>query len=742
MRKYYIILGLVILLSACTSYRKTNEEKVRKKLEYSVAQYNKMALAKADSQRYDLAIDILREALYLTPWDPELFLNLGSMFYYNDQLDSAEFMFKRATLMRPSFAMAYTNLSKVYIKQKKYKQALDAVDNAIEQDPEFSEAWLTKSEIYLENNLIDDAVTLLKEQTEKEPDISEYHSQLGYIYQKTGLIDDAINEYLYALNIDPGASSIYFNLGNAFFQQCRLGDAQSAFLQAIELDTTIETTYNNYSLVLINMEQYRDAIRTLNKALEKNPKSSVVLFNLSIAMDRVKNYDKALEYINKAIERDSSRIVFYVHKGNMLKKTNKLEEALKEYENALNIDSNSTTAYNNLGNTLMLLGRIDEANLAYQKSIELYTEPSSQPNTSSLDHVDKGITMVVGWCSDPYRIYKEYAMLYNNLGKARILSGQISQAKQAFKIAINYNPDFVEGYQNLAAVYFQLDQKALGKDALSMSRIKAGDLWYDQQLYQAAREQYLDAQKIDPTLPLALAKMALLNKRLGQDISAIQYKNAKKAIYEDTDMYVTLAEYCQLDENPEDALKYYKKAIELSPASLTALSKAADFCETSYPELAKQYKADVHFLKGKALNFANLDDAAVEQYKQAVALDSTHINSSLALAVLYMKKNHMERAKDQYNRVLRIDPENSKAMLGLGTLYGNQQQFDKAIAYLQQTLIQDSTNAQAHYTLGVNYYFLNDLDNALEHTQKAQKLGIEINNEFLQKLLDDKETKR
>jgi len=733
----YHLLILFIIIS-CAGIKQKKEERIRQVLESSAAYHNQKAVALMDSGRYEDAIIHLREALSIVPYDPQTYNNLGTAFYYIGKLDSAEQKYKEAIRLRPSFAMAHTNLAQIHLKRKKYKESIDAVNKALEINDSLHEAYVIKAKVYEENELINEAIELLIQQNDLYPNEILYLTNLGALYYNNGLIDEAIDMFKKATLIDPDNPEIYFNLGNTYFQKCMLEEAKSVFEKALEIDPKMSGARNNYGLVLINFENFDEAINSFYVALHSEPDSPIILFNLSIAFEKMNDLQKSYEFINRAIQNDSTIALFYIHKGNILIKNNNNNKAIDAFQKALELDENHAIAYNNLGNALLKTNRVDESLLAFKKSIDLFQKNIENEYFYQSNESRTVLGNLLRWCSTPQKIYIEFSYIYINLGKSYLYHNQLNEAEDSFIKATKLSPNLAEAFENLGIIYHKRGQPIKANNAFALSRLNQADDYFALDSLKIAEQLYNEALVFRPNFPKAYARLGLLYYELNDLKKSKKYfNNALKYGSGDPIVFTSYGDYLGKEKKWPDAVNYYRKAELLEPNSL----KIHEKLYSAYTILGKEdsstiQKAKIDFLNGTALEFAGMWEPALEKYKNAALLDTSNTEYLNRIGFIYTKKHLNQKALETFQKVVKYDPRNAEALLGIGTIYGDSQEYKLAIDYLTKSIAVDSLNAQAHYILAVNYYFINDINKAKSHIQKAENLGMVIKKEF-KKLLQN-----
>ena len=87
-----------------------------------------------------------------------------------------------------------------------------------------------------------------------------------------------------------------------------------------------------------------------------------------------------------------------------------------------------------------------------------------------------------------------------------------------------------------------------------------------------------------------------------------------------------------------------------------------------------------------------------------------------------------------FTEAIRIDPNDANAYYNRGNAYYDKREYDRAISDFNQVLKIDPNDAKAYYNRGAAYCQKEDYNKAWDDICKAQKLGYQINPEFLEAL--------
>ena len=146
--------------------------------------------------------------------------------------------------------------------------------------------------------------------------------------------------------------------------------------------------------------------------------------------------------------------------------------------------------------------------------------------------------------------------------------------------------------------------------------------------------------------------------------------------------------------------------------SLKLLAVAGAACLVLASAGCDKLKARDQLNKGVA-NYKNgRYEEAIENFKNAVALDSELKNAKLYLATAYAQQyipgvdspenlQNATAAIDQYKAVLQQDPKNVNSIKGIAYLYLQMKKFEDAKDYYRKAIELDPNDPEAYYSVGV-----------------------------------------
>lgn len=306
-----------------------------------------------------------------------------------------------------------------------------------------------------------------------------------------------------------------------------------------------------------------------------------------------------------------------------------------------------------------------------------------------------------------------------------------------------------------------------------------GDSYKDDMNLSAAENWYRAGLKINPLDVNYNARMVRLygEPSLFNQKQAVFLKELEMAtLIEPDDFYNNtvynihrdIAAAYQLNQKNEEAIQWYKKAIELNPdwiiawidlgytyfymnqfepaethfqkaialapeafdghwalAILYDQQKKYDKAIAAYEkciELRPEWEHTIRNTEGVLFNDDKHYEKAIEKYKKAVELqpDMSIYHDNLAQA--FQSNKQYEEAEKEYKIALELDPDNYSLLNRMGIFYYNQKNYKSAVEYYQKAIALQPNEYIYYDNLGLAYSDNADWENAEEAYKKAIEL--------------------
>ncbi len=179
-----------------------------------------------------------------------------------------------------------------------------------------------------------------------------------------------------------------------------------------------------------------------------------------------------------------------------------------------------------------------------------------------------------------------------------------------------------------------------------------------------------------------------------------------------SDILVNLSVINQELGRLKDAERYFKKYLEIRPTDEKALVSLS-----------------------KVLNGQGRPEEAIEVLEQAMKVYPEHAARMLYnIARIRIDQGKNAKAEECLKRVIVLDPEFSEAHNNLGTIYAGRGDYSGAVEHFKKALAADPAMGDAHLNGAMCYYLLKEYKKALFHADRARRLGVEVDPDFMKNL--------
>lgn len=532
MKKSFVFALFLSVLSISAIQAQTREEAVKKTL----------------NERFESAEADLKTLIEKEPTNGDNYFAAGDNYlYWGEHLTEAETMYRKGMEVAPTNPLNYAGLGRLAWTKKdgvmaeaqfaKAVEIMNAKGNKIDKTvKQLAYLKMAESLMQTDNTKLDKAIEYINAALTLNDKNPEVYIQLGDYYSlRDGInLSNAVMQYNKALEIDPSFLRANLRKGVLYTKVESYNEALNFYETAIGIDPTFAPAYREKAELLYKAQRYPAAIE---------------------------NYAKYLE-LNKScrVQQRYASFVFL---------TKDYKKAVAELESALPCDPTNGFMYRLLGYSYFETGD-------YAKGIEYMNQ--------FFDIATKnGKPTILG--SD-----------YGYKGKLLSKSGQDSLAIDVLKTAVEKDPEYIDGYSELAAIYFK--QKKYGDAAtyyqLKVDKNKEGgaplDYYYVGQAryynkeYQAADAAFANAiskypdanfwrgrcnhkQEVNPDEPVGLAKPfhEAYIKAVGDDPKRVE-ANKKNLI----ESYGYLGILYGKQKNYDCSKAAWTKVLELDPTNKVA----------------------------------------------------------------------------------------------------------------------------------------------------------------------------
>jgi tetratricopeptide (TPR) repeat protein len=316
---------------------------------------------------------------------------------------------------------------------KRYKEAIESLDEFLKNKPRDAKAWLKKGTVIFKIAINERETDFEETKSENEKEGSPCEKEITKIDAAKNSLEKSIGYFKILIDENPNNPDHWYNRG---------------------------TAHSNLAEVLIKMRKYQDAIDEYEEAVKAfenattlNPNFALAWNNKGNAYMKLKKYNKAIDAFEEAFNINQNYYLALHNQGDALYSLGKYEEAINIYDQVISTenDPNVYKSWNDRGLAKYRLENYEEALEAFDKAIEI--------NPTFADGlINKGVVFYkLEMPSKAKEVFEKALELEpgnsrasNNLGVVLARDGELDRAKKLFENIIQEDPDFILANANLA----------------------------------------------------------------------------------------------------------------------------------------------------------------------------------------------------------------------------------------------------------------------------------------------------
>ena len=324
-------------------------------------------------------------------------------------------------------------------------EAVRLLNELINANPRDAEARVLLGSVLMEDRKGPESIAQLTEAVRLRPNWAQAQNALGEALKAFGDADGARKAFEKAVECDPRFGQAQVNLGLVLTEAGEFSLAVSHLDRAIRLlGQKSEAAYPHYLRAKIYSEQaqIQKAAADLQQAVSLQPDFAEAWSDLGSARKSLLDDAGAVVAFEKAVQFAPKDPVAQARLGSELLGQGKAHEALPHLEEAVRLDPENQSALYNLHRALLLNGHAEEAEAVKGKLTDLLRRQ---------DQADQNA--VAG-------------IQLNNQGAALEKAGNLREALEKYRAALQRYPEHVGIRLNLAIALLRLGQWKQGIDEL------------------------------------------------------------------------------------------------------------------------------------------------------------------------------------------------------------------------------------------------------------------------------------
>jgi tetratricopeptide (TPR) repeat protein len=595
----------------------------------------------------EAAVNEYTRANAIKPADEGVMMQLARADSALGQYGKAEDLYKDVIAKNKTLQVAYSELYKLYIFERKLPEGEQVLKSGFQNNPKQFGFLTTLALHYSLTGRHDDMTAVLQQVKQHANEFAEAYFVVGDFYLRIGDGDTAVREYKEGLSKDPKEKLKYEKrIIEVYMRQGRRGEAADLNAQLLKEDPTDNEAKGLAATFLLDKGDIARAVTELNAVVTRSPENPIAHFQLGRAHAARGEFEQARQQYNKAIELRPDYIMARLALAQLQVTRGDYDAALKTAEQVLQIDPNSVNArliesaammgLRKFGDSRQLLGNMLRAN----------------PNSPDV---------------------------HFQMGLVNLAENKFKDAEESFRKTHQLNPTNPRGLMGL--VETQMAQSR-PEDALQLLR----------------SESEKNPNNLD--LRLAIGNIAVRSGKYDEALTTFNQilnsldKNSKQR----GDIFLRLGETYRRKGDDAGAVTVLQKAREMLPDNVTVLSTLALTLDHAgrWTEAKQAYEATLKLDGNNGIPLNNLafliaehngdlDDALTKATKAKQLLPNTYEVAD-TLGWIYLKKNMSDNAIDIFKDLVGKAPNQSTFRFHLGMALFQKGDKPKAIKELNEAL--------------------------------------------------------
>ncbi len=271
----------------------------------------------------------------------------GNLYLKAKRYQEALTVFEQALQLDPDDAVAYNGKGLAFFELKRYQEALAAFEQAVVLNPKFVHAYGNKGMALYELKRYQEALPALVKAIQLDSTNAVVYNGKGLVLDEFERHEEALFAYERAIELNPKFANAYGNKGMALYKLQRYQEALPAIERAIQLNPTNAPAYNLKGHILRELGRYKQAFQAYDRAIQLDPKNSMAFNNKGLALSNLGRYKEALAVLDRAIQLDPKNSMAFNNKGYVLEKLRRYKEAIEQYKQAEKLDPSDTISKSN-----------------------------------------------------------------------------------------------------------------------------------------------------------------------------------------------------------------------------------------------------------------------------------------------------------------------------------------------------------------------------------------------------------
>ena len=338
-------------------------------------------------ERFEDAIAAYKEALALSPDDPEILNCLAVDYTRTCQYDLSIATFEHVQSLDASFEPCYCNRIITYTEMDLHEQAEHMFYLAQQINPDCPICFYNIGNSLFTRQQFEKAIWCWQKTAELDPDHPQIHYRIAQAHWAQGNFHLAKSHFLRQLRTDPGEIDIILDFGIFLLKTSEFDAAKEKFNRIIELDPNFSPALFYLGELALSQRDSKTAADFFTKAIDRDPTAAGPRYRLAELALRKKDTQKALAYLKTEAELDIADTDVLVSMASIFAKLDELDDAVNCLLRAIDEDNTNADAFHRLGVILAYKKDYEGAAQFFEHAISIKSDdPQLLADTALLYH--------------------------------------------------------------------------------------------------------------------------------------------------------------------------------------------------------------------------------------------------------------------------------------------------------------------------------------------------------------------
>ncbi len=312
-----------LLKAGLEQYQRGNLEGAEKKFRQVILVDNRnihglnlLGMICVNTGRHEEAVQLITDALKISPIDAQAQGNLGLAYQRMGNLKLAESCFRKSIELGGKNRTIFNSLGNVLRESGRASEAIQVYESTLKVDGNYAECWTNLSQALVELGEFGDAFKAVSRALQIDPSLAEAHNQMAEIYRNIFKYDLAISAYKKSLELRPTLYESMLGLATVYRESEDVGAALEVLNRLIALEPRHAKAHAALGILKEQVGDTVAAADCFKKSIQLAPDAVSPLYHLSQIKGRIISQDEilAMERLQKMTDL-SSKDRSHVHFG-------------------------------------------------------------------------------------------------------------------------------------------------------------------------------------------------------------------------------------------------------------------------------------------------------------------------------------------------------------------------------------------------------------------------------------------